>query len=85
MRTMEYYSAINRNKFESVELKSVNLETVTQSEESQKEKNKHCILIHIYGIQKSSTGELTCMGRNRDADVENGLADTEGEGECGLN
>ena len=53
MRTMEYYSAINRNKFESVELKSVNLETVTQSEESQKEKNKHCIKSIYMGSRKA--------------------------------
>ena len=28
----------------------MNLETIIQSEISQKEKNKHCILKHIYGI-----------------------------------
>ena len=28
----------------------MNLEPVTQSEVSQKEKNKHSILMHIYGI-----------------------------------
>ena len=29
---------------------SVNLEPIIQSEVSQKEKNKYCILMHIYGI-----------------------------------
>ena len=48
--TMEYYSAIKRNEFESVKLRWMNLEPVIQSEVSQKEKNKHCILIHVYGI-----------------------------------
>ena len=36
--TMVYYSAIKRNTFESVLMRWVNLEPITQSEESQKEK-----------------------------------------------
>ena len=36
---MEYYSAIKRNVFESVLMRWMNLEPVTQSEVSQKEKN----------------------------------------------
>ena len=50
--TMEYYSAIKRNTFESVLMRWTNLETIIQSEVSQKEKDKYCILIHIYGIRK---------------------------------
>ena len=34
-----------------------NLESVIRSEVSQKEKNKHHILIHIYGIWKNGTDE----------------------------
>ena len=45
---MEYYSAIKRNELESVELSWTNLEPVIQSEVSQKEKNKYCILMCIY-------------------------------------
>ena len=48
--TMEYYSAIKRNKFESVLVRWINLEPVIRSEVSQKEKNKHHISMHIYGI-----------------------------------
>ena len=48
--TMEYYSAIKRNAFESVLMRWMNLETILQSEISQKEKDKYCILMHIYGI-----------------------------------
>ena len=48
--TMEYYSAIKRNAFESVLMTWMNLEPTTQSEVSQKEKDKYCILNHIYGI-----------------------------------
>ena len=38
--TMEYYSAVKRNEFESVLVRWMNLEPVLQSEVSQKEKNK---------------------------------------------
>ena len=48
--TMEYHSAIKRNTFESVLMRWINLEPITQSEVSQKEKYKYCILMHIYGI-----------------------------------
>ena len=48
--TMEYYSAIKRNAFESVLMSWMNLEPVKQSEVSQKEKDKHGILMHIFGI-----------------------------------
>ena len=37
--TMEYYSAVKRNKFESVVVRWMSLEPVIQSEVSQKEKN----------------------------------------------
>ena len=47
---MEYYSAIKMNKFESVVVRQMNLGPVTQSELSQKEKNKYHLLVHIYGI-----------------------------------
>ena len=39
--TMEYYSAINRDTFESVLMRWMNLEPVKQSEVSQKEKDKY--------------------------------------------
>ena len=38
----------------------MDLETVLQSEVSQKEKSKYHILIHICGIQKNGTDELIC-------------------------
>ena len=53
--TMEYYSAIKRNTFESVLMRMMNLEPIIWSEVSQKEKDKHRILMHIYGIQKNGT------------------------------
>ena len=48
--TMDYYSAIKRNTFESVLMRWMNLECIIQSEVSQKEKDKYRILTHIYGI-----------------------------------
>ena len=50
MYTMEYYSVIKRDPFESVLMKWMNLETIIQSEVSQKEKDKYHILMHIYRI-----------------------------------
>ena len=47
--TMEYYSAIKRNKIGSFIETWMDLETVIQSEVSHKEKNKYCILTHICG------------------------------------
>ena len=41
--TLEYYSVMKRNEFESVELRWMTLEPVIQSEVSQKEKNKYPI------------------------------------------
>ena len=55
---MEYYSAIKRNAFESVLMRSMSLESVIQGDVSQKEKGKYCILTHIYGIWKNGSEEL---------------------------
>ena len=48
--TMEYYSAIKKNTFESVLMRWVKLEPIIQSEVSQKAKHQHSILMHIYEI-----------------------------------
>ena len=48
--TMEYYSAIKRNKIESFVETWMDLESIIQSEVSQKEKNKYHMLTHIYEI-----------------------------------
>ena len=39
----------------------MNLESVTQSEVSQKKKNKYHKLMHKYGIQKNDIDESICM------------------------
>ena len=48
--TMEYYSAIKKNSFESVLMSWMKLEPIIQSEVSQKDKEHYSILTHIYGI-----------------------------------
>ena len=45
--TMEYYAAIKRNAFESVLMRWMILESIIQSEMSQKQKDKYHILVHI--------------------------------------
>ena len=50
--TMEYYSAIKGNKIELFVVRWTDLESVIQSEVSQKEGNKYLTLTHIYGILK---------------------------------
>ena len=47
--TIEYYSAIKRNEIELFVVRWMDLESVIQSEVSQKEKNKYRILTHICG------------------------------------
>ena len=46
--TMEYYSAIKKNTFESVLMRLMELEPIKQSEVSQKEKHQYSILTYIY-------------------------------------
>ena len=48
--TVEYYSAIKKNSFESVLMRWMKLESIIQSEVSQKDKDQYSILTHIYGI-----------------------------------
>ena len=48
--TMEYYSAVKKNTFESVLMRWMKLEPIIESEVSQKEKHQYSILTHIYGI-----------------------------------
>ena len=45
---LECYSAIKRNTLESVLRRWMNLKSIIQSEVNQKEKDKYCVLTHIY-------------------------------------
>ena len=48
--TVEYYSTIKRNEIELFVVRWMDLESVIQSDVSQKEKNKYLMVTHIYGI-----------------------------------
>ena len=48
--TMEYYSDIKKNIFESVLMRWIKLDPNIQSEVSQKERKQYNILRHIHGI-----------------------------------
>ena len=50
IHTVEYYSAIKKNSFESVLMRWMKLEPIIQSEVIQKDKYQYSILTHIYGI-----------------------------------
>ena len=58
--TMDYYSATEKNAFESVLMSWMKLEPIKQSEVSQKEKHQYCIIMHIYGIYKDGNNDLIC-------------------------
>ena len=58
--TMEYYSAIKKNTFESVLMRWMKVEPIIQSEVSHKEKHQYSILMHIYGIQKDGNDNPVC-------------------------
>ena len=60
MATMEYYSAIKKNSFESVLMRWMKLEPIIQSEVSQKDKDQYSILTHIYGIWKDGNDNPIC-------------------------
>ena len=48
--TVEYYSAIKKSSFESVLMRWIKLEPITQTEVSQRDRHQYSILMHIYGI-----------------------------------
>ena len=70
---------IKRIAFESILMRWISLEPIIQSEVSQKEKDKYCILTHIYGIQKDDNDPT--FRATKDTDVKNRLLDSVGEDE----
>ena len=69
--TEEYYTAIKRNKLESFVETWMDLETVKQSEISQKGKIKYHILANICGIQKNGVDDFIC-----ETEIENKCMET---------
>ena len=83
MYTLEYYSAIKKNTFESILVRWMKLEPIIQSEVSQKEKHQYSILTHIYGIQKDGNNDPICETA-KETHVKNRLQDSVGEGKDGM-
>ena len=52
IHTMEYYSTVEKNSFESLLMRWVKLEPIVQSEVSQKDKEHYSMLTRVYGIWK---------------------------------
>ena len=75
IETMEEHSALKGNEIGSFGKTWMDLQTVIQGEVSQKEKNKHYILIHAREIQKMVQMAFTCKAE-RDTDGENKHMDT---------
>ena len=71
-----------KNILESVLMRWMKLEPITQSKVSQKEKYQYSVLTHIYGIQKDGNDDPICKAV-RDTDVKNILLDCVGKGEGG--
>ena len=59
---MRYNSAIKRNEIELFVVRRMDLESLIQSEVSQKEKNKYRMLTHIHGIEKKKKKLLKNLG-----------------------
>ena len=49
-----------RDAFDSVLMRWMNIEPIIQNEVSQKDKDKYCVLTHVYGIYKNGTEEFIC-------------------------
>ena len=61
----------------------MNLKSIKQSELSQKDKHKQCMLMHIHGIQKDGNDSLNSDSK-RDTEAKKILLDYVGEGEGGM-
>ena len=69
--TMECYSAIKKNAFESVVLRWIKLEPIIQSEVNQKDKHQYSTLTCIYWIYKDGNDDLICkMTKETDVKTE---------------
>ena len=76
--TVEYYSAIKRNAFESTLMRWMNLEPIIQNEVSQKEKDEYDILTNAY-IQNLEKWywRIYLQGNNGETGIENRLMNME--------
>ena len=80
---MEYYSAIEKNAFESVLMRWMKLEPMIQNEISQKEKHQYSVLMHTYGIQKDGNDD-PIYETAKETDKKNRFLASVGEGKGGM-
>ena len=64
IQPMEFYSAI-RGTSELVLMRWMNIEPIIQSEVSQKEKDKYCVLTHIYMESRKMVVAILCARQQR--------------------
>ena len=81
--TMEYYSAIKKNSFESVLMRWMKMEPIIQSQISQKEKYQYSILMHIYGIYEDGNDNPE-FEKTKETQMYRTVFWTLGEGEGGM-
>ena len=60
---MEVFSAIKRNETELFVVRWIDLQSLIQSEVSQKEENKYCMLTHVYGSKNTQKSHEESRGR----------------------
>ena len=80
---MEYYLAIKKNAFESVQMRWMKLEPIVQSEVNQKGKYQYSILMHIYRIQTDGNGDPICE-TSKETQMQRILWGSVGEGKVGM-
>ena len=81
--TMEYYSPVKRNTFESVLMRWMNLEPIIEWSESERERQILYINTYTWNLDRWYWWN-GLQGSNGDTDIKNRLLDTVGEGEDGI-
>ena len=82
--TVEYYSAITRNAFESVLMRCMNLEPIIQRSKSERERQILYINAYIWNLEIRYQWSYL-QGSKGDTDIKNRLLDSVRESEGGMN
>ena len=80
--TMEYYSAVKKNEFESVVMRRMKLEPIIEWSKSERETPIQYMNAYIWNLERQSWWSYM-QDSKRDIDVKNGLLDYMGEGKGG--
>ena len=63
---MEYYSTIKKNEILSFAATQMNLENIVFSEISQKEKDKYCMISHLWNLKNNTN---ICIQTETDSQI----------------